>query len=42
MPAEVMELECRTGDESVHTLAWLFDDYVVHLEHHLRQMVEYT
>ncbi len=42
MPKEMMERECHSGDDSPHTLAWLFDDYVVHLEHHLGEMVEYT
>lgn len=42
MPAEVMQRECYSGDESPHTLQWLFDDYVVHVEHHLHQLVEYT
>jgi DinB superfamily len=41
LPEAVMERECNSGDEEPHTLAWLFDDYVVHLEHHLREMVEY-
>ena len=41
LPADVLTRECNSGDESPHTLAWLFDDYVVHLEHHLREMVEY-
>ena len=41
LPADVLKRECNSGDESPHTLAWLFDDYVVHLEHHLREMVEY-
>jgi hypothetical protein len=42
MPEAMMEKECNDGDPVPHTLAWLFDDYVVHLEHHLRQIVEYT
>ena len=42
LPADVLKRECESGDESPHTLAWLFDDYVVHLEHHLGEMVEYT
>lgn len=31
---------CNTGKES-HTVRWLFDDYVQHQEHHLRQIVDY-
>ena len=42
MPAEMMQRECYSGDETPHTLEWLFDDYVMHLEHHLHQLVEYT
>ena len=42
IPAEILERECNSGDESPHTLVWLFDDYVVHLEHHLGEMVEYN
>lgn len=42
IPAELMLRECHTGDAKPHTLKWLFDDYVVHLEHHLHQLVEYT
>jgi hypothetical protein len=41
LPADILERECNSGDEVPHTLAWLFDDYVVHLEHHLGEMVEY-
>ena len=40
-PADVLKRECNSGDESPHTLAWFFDDYVVHMEHHLGEMVEY-
>lgn len=42
LPEEILERECYTGDEMPHTLGWIFDDYVVHLEHHLGEMVEYT
>ena len=41
IPPEIMARECHTGDEAPHTLAWIFGDYVVHLEHHLREMVDY-
>ena len=40
-PKEIMTKECYSGYETPRTLEWLFDDYVVHLEHHLREMVEY-
>ncbi len=42
MPTESHGKEVQIlGDKALHTLEWLFDDYVVHLEHHLREMVEY-
>ena len=41
-PDEIMSKECYSGYETPRTLEWLFDDYVVHLEHHLREMVEYV
>ena len=37
-PATLLERECLMGDGSIYTIAWLFDDYVRHLEHHLRQI----
>jgi DinB family protein len=41
MPADILQRECDSGDPTLHTLEWLFDDYVDHLEHHLHQLVEY-
>ncbi len=38
---EMLARECYSGYDTPRTLAWLFDDYVVHLEHHLGEMVEY-
>lgn len=35
-----LERKCRTG-ENEHTLAYIITDYVVHMEHHLRQVVQY-
>lgn len=32
---------CNSGGKEPFTLQYLFDDYVVHLEHHLRQIVDY-
>lgn len=32
---------CDTGGEESHSLEWLFDDYIIHLEHHLKQMLDY-
>ena len=42
LPEEMLASECYSGYDTPRTLAWLFDDYVVHLEHHLGEMVEYT
>ncbi|HZV70333.1 MAG TPA: DinB family protein [Saprospiraceae bacterium] len=38
IPPESMEKGCRMSDGEIYTLSWLFDDYVRHLEHHLRQI----
>ena len=32
--------KCKAGDEE-HTLRYIITDYVVHLEHHLKQVVAY-
>ena len=32
---------CDTGDHHFRTLRWLYEDYVAHLEHHLRQIIAY-
>jgi len=37
IPEEDLQRKCNNGKEE-HTLAWLFEDYVRHLEHHLAQM----
>ena len=31
MPADILQRECDSGDPTLHTLEWLFDDYVEHL-----------
>ena len=36
MPLENYERPCRS--ENTHTLLWLAEDYVRHMEHHMRQM----
>ncbi len=38
---ENLQRECITSDNEKHTLTFLFNDYVEHLEHHLRQIVTY-
>jgi hypothetical protein len=41
IPAENLQRACKTSDTRTHTLEFLFNDYVEHLEHHLRQVVTY-
>jgi hypothetical protein len=41
IPKENLMRECSIGKENNVTLEWLMDDYVRHLEHHLKQLVEY-
>jgi hypothetical protein len=41
IPQERLHLKCNSGDDSHHTLEWLINDYVRHLEHHLHQIVDY-
>ena len=42
IPEEMLERTCDSGDPEMRTLGWLIEDYVVHLEHHLHQLVEYV
>ena len=39
IPANKLSRECRT--EALHTLQWLIEDYVAHIEHHLHQILSY-
>ncbi len=39
LSAEGQQATCRVGDRPEVTLAVLFEDYVTHLEHHLRKLV---
>ena len=41
IPPENLQLGCLSRDNTFYTLEFLIDDYVAHLEHHLRQVVEY-
>ncbi len=41
MPEENMCLELNVGNEINVTLQFLMDDYLLHLEHHLKQIVDY-
>jgi hypothetical protein len=38
IPPDLMERSCTLEDGTTRTIAWLFDDYVRHLEHHLKQI----
>jgi hypothetical protein len=41
IPAENLSRECSIGKTENVTLEWLIIDYVRHLEHHLKQIVEF-
>lgn len=41
MTPENKEKQCITGGGTQHTIAWLFNDYVSHLEYHLQQILKY-
>ncbi|RYD59099.1 MAG: DinB family protein [Sphingobacteriales bacterium] len=38
---DMLNRKASTGDGRTVTLAWLFNDYVAHAEHHLKQIVSY-
>ena len=40
IPPDLMQRECTMSDESTWSIAKLFEDYVRHLEHHLRQVFD--
>jgi hypothetical protein len=42
IPEEALGRECKTDDGKSHTLEFLINDYVDHLEHHLKQIVNYS
>lgn len=41
MSPDALKRKCRTNEPEPVSIEWLFEDYVSHLEHHLRQLVEY-
>jgi len=41
MPAEKLTNQVLTGGDQPATIAFLINDYIAHLEHHLRQVVSY-
>jgi len=42
IPAEALSRECRTDEDQKYTLEFLINDYVEHLEHHLKQIIIYS
>jgi hypothetical protein len=38
---EAMQKNCNIAEDGVHTLEYIFDYYITHLEHHLKQLTEY-
>jgi hypothetical protein len=41
IPHESLSRFCNTGGENPVTLEFLVNDYVVHMEHHLKEIVQY-
>lgn len=41
IPEEKLSRTCITNEPRPVTLEWLINDYVVHMEHHLKQIVNY-
>jgi hypothetical protein len=41
IPKENLLRECKVGGEEKFSIKFLFEDYVQHLEHHLKQIVDY-
>lgn len=41
MPADQLEKKCMTGGDTPLTLKFIMEDYVHHLEHHLKQITNY-
>ena len=40
-PKENLLRECKTSNDKIYTISFLFNEYVAHVEHHLRQVVAY-
>ena len=39
IPDELLSKECNPGNDEQYTIAYLFNDYVDHLEYHLKQII---
>lgn len=42
LPKEKLNYKINTGGENNPTIGFLIEDYVQHLEHHLKQVIEYN
>ncbi|WP_153796347.1 DinB family protein [Foetidibacter luteolus] len=42
VPAESLGRQCRGRDGNLYTLSYLIEDYLVHMEHHLKQIITYS
>ena len=42
IPENELVKKCRSGSEKEYTLEFLISDYVDHMEHHLKQVVQYN
>ena len=40
-PKENLLRECKTSNDKIYAISFLFNEYVAHVEHHLRQVVAY-
>ncbi len=41
-PVDLLQRTCDTAGPEPFTIDFLMDDYVVHMEHHLKEIVSYT
>jgi hypothetical protein len=41
IPTESLSRQCKVGEDKLVTLEFLINDYVVHMEHHLKQLIDY-
>jgi hypothetical protein len=41
LPKEFLMRECNIGENVNVTLKFIIEDYIIHLEHHLRQILDY-
>lgn len=41
VPSQNVHLKCKGRDGNLYTLSYLIEDYLVHMEHHLKQITDY-